>query len=152
MSQRKPHDAFAGVNRPGQHREPARHSSSNDLSVFGAACILTDDSGDEETDLLNCFKGDAAATVDRFDARLLLSVLPPLLPDTDVQLPESGESQRGAAEADLDADRYRDLRQRVGSSPEASADSADADDGEPAQSEDAVCASERPPEEPAGAA
>lgn len=159
MSQRKANEAFAGVDRPGQHKEPAMHSSrSNALSVFGAACLLTDDpDGDAETDLLDCFKGDSAATVDRFDARLLLSTLPPPLPSslpdtatTDARLPGSGKHQHADTEAELDADRFNDLWQRLETSPGATPDSADA--GEPVTTEEAICASEYPSEEPTGAA
>ena len=75
---RRHKEPFAGLDRPGQrssahgHSSRRRRSHRSDLAVTGLPCALEEGELDEEAGLMPCFGGASAATVDRFDARLLL--------------------------------------------------------------------------------
>jgi len=90
--------------------------------VTGLACALDEGDFDDDASLLPCFAGEAAATVDRFDARLLLPCPPPeavrdaIRPQADPDA-EPGEAAEGGGTAEeelLDAERYRSLWRRTG--------------------------------------
>lgn len=112
-----PPPVFAGVDREAHARKRPR-SSGGQLEVLGERCRLFEDGGgvaaavEAGEHLLPCF-GDEGTTVDRFDARLLLAAAPAAV--------SGGRGGGGAAaagtaaadftdqEAELDAERYRDL-------------------------------------------
>jgi hypothetical protein len=114
-NRKKHHEAFAGVDRPGQLQITA--DVREQLYVYGAACELLDDDY-VELELLQCGHGDVTATVDRFDARLLLSASPKPQPAGIVhELPNSEQQQQqqhlATLEAELYSERYQDLPQHT---------------------------------------
>lgn len=108
-----PPPVFAGVGRE-THALRCPRSSGQQIEVLGQRCRLFDGDGGAAAalaageHLLPCF-GDDATTVDRFDARLLLAAAPTAV---------GGGRSHGATpeatpagqEAELDAERYRDLQ------------------------------------------
>ncbi len=103
-----PPPIFAGVDRQGPRAQRPRPAGGGELAVHGERCRLFDDGSGaaaafEAGDHLLPWFG---REVDRFDARLLLSAAP-----------SAGSACDGAAaaavgqqeEAELDAERYRDL-------------------------------------------
>lgn len=116
---------FAGVDRQAPHAQRPKPAGGS-LRVIGERCrLFEDESGlaaelEAGQHLLPCF-GDEGTTVDRFDARLLLAAAPAASRSR-----ANAPAPSGQEDAELDAERYRDLW-REGSEPSDS----DADDAHP---------------------
>jgi Alternative splicing regulator len=118
-----PRPIFAGVDRQAPRAQQSR-SLDGTLSLIGEQCRLFEDGSGLAAELeagqhlLPCF-GDEGVTVDRFDARLLLPAAPAAAGSR-----AGGPELNREEEAELDAERYRDLRRQGSESSDSDADDA----------------------------
>ena len=121
----EPPAIFAGVDRQAPAAKRPK-PSANKLAVHGLRCQLFEDGSgaaaafEAGEHLLPAF-GDGALTVDRFDARLLLPAAPSLGPRRNGGNASGGSESHATVgpderESELDAERYRDLREASGAS------------------------------------